>query len=145
MAKSFLYRIFKLGRIPRQLANQLEGEGIQLLDEGLKGSVTYRNFRAPGKYFGWRRLGCIASIVLATTRLVGLRNSRIIIDLPLTDPRIGDMRFLLEKNDILVISFGAGLFQQDWSGDIEYRFRTDQAKLFLEKLLEIQLDLSSRK
>ena len=61
MAKSLLYRLFGAGKIPAPLMSQLNAEGIILFDEGVKGSVTYRNFRAPGKRFSWRRQGFAGS------------------------------------------------------------------------------------
>jgi hypothetical protein len=41
-----------------------------------------------------------------------------------------------EKQDTLLIAFDAGLFNQDWSGKIEYRFRTPLARDFLNRLRE---------
>ncbi|HMF58376.1 MAG TPA: hypothetical protein VK619_18680 [Pyrinomonadaceae bacterium] len=136
MAKSFLYRLFGAGKIPEHLAAQLKGEGILLLDEGVKGSVTYIDFRAPGRYSNWRRQWYTASIALTEVRLMGLRYSQTIIDVPLTDERIRSMQFSLEESDTLLVAFDPALFHKDWSGKIEYRFRTEQAQLFLDKLLE---------
>jgi hypothetical protein len=48
MAKTLLYRLFGVGKISWQLSSTLKVEGIVLLDEGISGSVTYLNFRAPG-------------------------------------------------------------------------------------------------
>ena len=55
MSKSILYRLFGIGKIPEQYAIALKSEGVILFDEGLKGSVTYLDFRAPGKYSNWQR------------------------------------------------------------------------------------------
>jgi hypothetical protein len=64
MAKPLLYRVFGVGKIPAPLMSQLQNEGIILADEGVKGSVTYRNFRAPGRRDSWRRQWFIGSIAL---------------------------------------------------------------------------------
>jgi hypothetical protein len=70
MAKSLLLRLFGVGRIPAALMFQLQSEGIVLLDEGVKASVTYRNFSAPGKRFGWRRQWFAGSIAMTRTLAV---------------------------------------------------------------------------
>lgn len=136
MAKTLLYRLFGVGKIPEQLATQLKEEGILLLDEGIKGSVTYIDFRAPGRYSNWRRQWYTASIALTELRLVALRYSQTIINVPLTDERIRSMQFSLEEGDTLMVAFDPALFHQDWSGKIECRFRTVQAQVFLDKLRE---------
>jgi hypothetical protein len=132
MTKAVLYRLFGLGKIPEPLLAQLESEGILLLDEGIRGSVTYRNFRAPWRYSNWKRQWYTASIGLTGTRLIALRNSTPIINVPLTDQRICQLRLSREGDDTLLVAFDAGLFHDDWSGTIEYRFRTPQAQLFIE-------------
>ena len=53
MRKSLLYTLFRLGRVPREALSVLESEGIVVLEEGLRGSVTLRNFRAPGRYHSY--------------------------------------------------------------------------------------------
>lgn len=135
MAKSLSYRFFGVGKIPVALMSQLKNEGIILLDEGVKGSVTYRNFRRPGSSSSLRRQWYTASIALTKTRLLGLWYSNPIINVPLTDERIHAMRYTLEDNAaVLCVAFDAALFHADWSGTIEYRFRTPEAQHFLELL-----------
>lgn len=136
MAKSLFYRLFGVGKMPAPLVAQLKAEGLLLSDEGIKGSVTYLDFRAPGRYSNWRRQWYTASIALTETRLVGLRFSQTIIDVPLADERLRRMQFSLEESGALLVAFDAGLFHQDWSGKIEYRFRTEQAPAFLNQLRE---------
>lgn len=133
MSKTFAYSLFGIGKIPEQLAVQLKSEGIQLWDEGIRGSTTYSDFRAPGKYSKWKRRWHTASIVLTEVRLVALQYSQAIIDVPLTDERMRSMQFSLE-GDTLLVAFDASLFHSDWSGRIECRFHTIQAKDFLNRL-----------
>ena len=58
------------------------------------------------------------------------------IDVPLTDERLASMRFSVEPPDRLLIAFDAGLFHADWSGKLEYRFRTEQAQQFVDLIRE---------
>lgn len=134
MAKTFLYRLFGFGKIPEDLAAQLKTEGIVLLDEGIKCTVTYRNFRSPRRYAAWKRQWYTASLVLTEARLFALGFSHTIIDVPLEDERLSRVSFSLEANGTLLIAFDAALFHQDWSGRIEYRFRTQYGQAFLDKL-----------
>lgn len=136
MTKTLLYRLFGVGKIPAHLAATLKREGILLLDEGIRGSATYRNFRSPQRYANWKRQWYTASIALTKLRLVGLRYSKPIIDVPLTDERLRSLQFSLEGSDTLRVAFDPALFHDDWSGTVEYRFRTPQAQVFLKLLRE---------
>jgi len=136
MKKTLLYRLFGIGKIPEQYRAALTGEGILLSDEGIKGSVTYRNFRAPGRYSNWKRQWYTASIILTKTRLLAFQYSNPIIDVPLTDERFRRLQFSLENETTLLIAFDASLFHNDWSGTIEYRFKTPHAQAFFDRLRE---------
>jgi len=136
LAKTLLYRLFGLGKIPEQLMSTLRSEGILAFDEGIKGSITYRDFRAPGKYSAWRRQWFTGSIILTQARLVSVISLSQAIDVPLTDERIRSMRFSVEKAGTLLIAFDPGLFHPGWSGTMEYRFRTEEAEAFGQKLRE---------
>src|SRR3954469_18787702 len=134
MAKSLFYRLFGVGKMPAQLAATLKSEGVILLDEGIKGSVTYLNFHAPGRHSDWRRVWFTASIALTQARLVGVQDSNTSINVPLTDERLRKMQFSVEEDGTLLVSFDPALFHTDWSGTMEYRFKTEQAQLFLNQL-----------
>jgi len=136
MAKTILYRFFGVGKIPEQLTAALKREGILLLDEGIRGSATYRNFRAPGRYAGWKRQWYTAAIALTEVLLVALRYAKPIIGYSLADERLRRLQFSLEGNNTLRVAVDPALFHDDWSGTIEYRFRTPRAQIFLDLLRE---------
>ncbi|MDQ3799747.1 MAG: hypothetical protein M3384_09865 [Acidobacteriota bacterium] len=136
MKKTLLYRLFGVGKIPAGARVALESEGVLLSDEGIKGSVTYRNFRSPGRRSNWKRQWYTASIALTKTRLLAFAYSNQIIDVPLADPRFRRLEFSLEAETALLVTFDASLFHADWSGTIEYRFQTPHAQAFLERLRE---------
>lgn len=110
--------------------SQLQPEGIVLFEEDVKGSMTFRNFRSPGRYYSWRKVLITSLIALTKTRLLALKGSSPIIDVPFTDERLRQMKFSLEGEKTLLVAFDANLFQPDWSGEIEYRFKTSQAQRF---------------
>jgi hypothetical protein len=126
VGKALLYRLFGVGRIPKLVGDRLRMEGIVIADEGVAGSVTYRDFRAPGRYSSWRKQAFIGSVVVTNIRLVCLTQSRFAVDVPFTDERIHRLQISCER-DRLLITLDAGLFHDDWSGSIEYRYRTSQA------------------
>jgi hypothetical protein len=134
MAKSILYQLFGLGGFPEQLAITLKDEGMVLSDEGIKGSITSIGFRAPGRRSAWRRQWFTGSIALTKTRLVALQYANLAINVPLTDERLDRLRITAENDETLLISFDPSLFHPDWSGTLEYRFRTPRAKAFQEQL-----------
>ncbi len=73
MAKTLSYRLFGVGKVPRQLSATLQSEGILLLDEGIAGSVTYLDFRAPGRRSNWRRQWFTGAIALTRVRLIAFQ------------------------------------------------------------------------
>jgi hypothetical protein len=114
--------------------SQLQPEGIVLFEEDVKGSMTFRNFRSPGRYDSWRKVLITSLIALTKTRLLALKGSSPIINVPFTDERLRQMKFSLEGEKTLLVAFDANLFQPEWSGEIEYRFKTPRARRFLESL-----------
>lgn len=133
MKKTILYRLFKIGKIPAEYQTALEGEGILLSDEGIKGSVTYLNFRSPNRYANRKRQWYTASIALTKARLLAFSHSSPTIDVSLADERFRHMQFSLEDENTLLVAFDASLFQKDWSGKLEYRFQTPQAQNFFKQ------------
>jgi hypothetical protein len=114
--------------------SQLQPEGIVLFEEDVKGSMTFRNFHSPGRYANWRKVLITSLVALTKTRLLALKGSSPIINVPFTDERLRQMKFSLEGEKTLLVAFDANLFQPEWSGEIEYRFKTSQARRFLESL-----------
>lgn len=134
MSKSFLYHFFGIGKIPKQFQAELQREGVILSDEGIKGSVTYINFRSPNRTTNWKRQWHTASIVLTKTRLLAFQYSHPIINIPYSDQRFRQLNFSLEDPETLLAAFDASLFHNDWSGNIEYRFKTPEAQSFLQHI-----------
>lgn len=137
MKKTLLYRFFGLGKIPAKYGSALRNEGVILADEGLKGTVTLLDFRSPNRIANWKRQWHTASIAMTNARLLAFRYSSPIIDVPFTDARFREISFSVETDGALLVAFDAGLFHNDWSGRIEYRFFTPSAAAFLDQLEQI--------
>ena len=124
----------RAGKVAETYKSRLQPEGIVLFEEDVKGSMTFRNFHSPGSYYSWRKVLITSLITLTNRRLLALKGSSPIVDVPFTDERLRRMKFSLEGEKTLLVAFDANLFQPEWSGEIEYRFKTSQAKRFLELL-----------
>lgn len=130
MLRSLFNDLFGVGRLPPEVMAELQTEGLQYLEEDVRGSADFNNFKRPGRTSAWRRNNITVAIALTRKRLYAARGSRPIINMPLTDPRLHSMRFTLEPENILCISFEAGLFHKDWSGNIRYHLHmTDPQKI----------------
>lgn len=136
MKRSLLYRLFGVGKIPAEIGSMLKLEGIVLSDEGIRSSLTYINFRSPGRRSGWRRVWFAGSVTITNARLIALRSSDRVIDVPFADERFAGLNTSLEGTETLLVNFDASLFHSDWSGILEYRFNTPLAKEMVERLSE---------
>ncbi|MEQ1761951.1 MAG: hypothetical protein ABL984_02270 [Pyrinomonadaceae bacterium] len=138
MAKTLLYRLFGIGKLPPQLVAEFRNEGVLFSDEGIRGTVTYKNFRGGGwRYSNWKRQWFAAAITLTEKRLVAYRLRHPIIDVALDDPRLKQVEFSIEEPETLLLAFDASWFQPNWTGRIEYRFRTPVSLGIAEHLVEL--------
>ena len=128
MMKSLFYKLFGVGKVRESLLSELKSEGIIAWDEGIKSTLTYKNFRAPGRYSNWKRRWFSGAIALTKKRLVLQQYSRAVINLELTDKRFRKIKVSLETEDTLLFEFEPNLFLENSSGEIEWRCRTPHAK-----------------
>lgn len=132
MSKSIFYRLFRAGAVPENAREQIFREGLVLKEEGVCGSLTMRNFRAPGRFHGVKKQWFTGSIVLTEQHLLAFGWKLPVIGLAWNDPRISAMVGVLEKPGELCFSYDASEFDKDWSGQIEIRYRTPLAPNILE-------------
>jgi len=135
MSKTLLHRLFGLGTIPGKYVSTLKGEGIVLIDEGIGGSITLKHFRSPGRRHSWRRSWFTGCLVLTEQTFTAFTLNRPLIFVPLADSRLSGLRCSIEDRDTLLVEYDASLFNENWSGLVECRFKTEKARLFLEQLL----------
>lgn len=132
--KSILYKLFGIGKIKQAFLSELKSESLIASDEGIKGSITYKNFRAPGRYSNWKRRWIVGAIVLTEKRLVLQQYSRPVINILLTDERIQKIKVSLEDQNTLLFEFEPNLFLENSSGEIEWRAKTPQAQKIFDAL-----------
>ena len=134
MEKTLLYRIFKLGKIPKRYAPTLQDEGVILLEEGISITITLKNVKAPGRRHSWKRSWFTGSIAITKQTFAAFTIFRPLIYLPLSRENLAKLNCTLEGRNVLTVRFDASTFNEKWSGEIECKFKTSKAPLFLEKL-----------
>jgi hypothetical protein len=127
--KTILYKLFGIGKIHEPVLSKLKSEEIIASDEGIKSTITYKNFRAPGRYSNWKRRWMTGAIALTKKRLILQQYSQPVINIELTDARFKQIKVSLETEDTLLFEFSPDLFLEYSSGEIEWRCRTPHAKL----------------
>ena len=132
---TWLHRITGLGGLPRSVRRLARSEGVREIAEGVRGSMTTRNFRAPGRANNFRREGFLGSVVITGQRLMAYSWRRRQINIGLDDPALAALEVSVPRPGILLLAFDAGAFQPDWSGRVEFRFHTERAALFREHLV----------
>ena len=131
---NLLYQFFGLGQLPSKYAPTLHQEGIVLLDEGIGGSITLKRYKAPGRRHSWKRSWFVGSLVLTEKTFAAFVFARPMIYVPRDDSRLRALRCSAESGKLLV-AFDASLFNEQASGTVGVRFKTQQAQLFLEHLV----------
>jgi len=134
LKKTFLYRLFGLGSIPKKILPDVEREGIVLMDEGLGGTIILRNFRSPGRISGYSRNWFSGSLAITEKRFWGFTATRPIISVPLDHDKFDQLEISIRDGNVLSVRFDVSHFHEGWRGTTECRFRTEKALLFMERL-----------
>ncbi len=135
-----LYRLLGIGAISKKHRPGLEQEGIVVADEGIGGSLTMRDVKGPGRRYSYKKSLFTGWLVITEKRIIcyafGFRQ----IDIPVNDSRITELQVENPKENILTISFEASVFRPNWSGHMQFKFKTDKAKQFLSCLSGIEVN-----
>jgi len=132
--KSLRNMMLGSGRLPDDLRAASTAEGVEFLEEGLPGSITYRNYRAPGQRTSLRKEATTGAILVTSQRLVVWAGRGKNIDVPLDHPLRAAIDVRLDGPDRICFAYDAGEFSTERSGMIEVRLRTDQAAQVAEIL-----------
>lgn len=132
--KTLFYKLFGFGKVREPLLSELKSQGIVALDEGIRSTITYKNFRAPGRYSNWKRRWFVGAVALTKKRLVLQQYSKPVINIELLDERFQKIKISLETPDTLLFEFEPDLFLENSSGQIEWCARTSQAQVFFDAI-----------
>lgn len=134
MLKTLLRPFLGRGKLPADVRPTLEAEGIHFLEEGLWGTITYRNYRAPRRYSAWRKQAFVGALVLTSKRVMACWGREWLLHITFDHPLLAAVNFSLEKPDCLLAAYDAARFHTDRSGQVEVRFSTPQAGRIMELL-----------
>lgn len=142
MLKAIFHRFLGAGTLPAPIRSALEAEGIDVLEEKIRATITFRNYKAPGRRSSWRREWFAGTLALTARRILAYRGAQPLVDIPYDHPTIKQVRFALEKQDCLCISFEASTFHADRSGMIEVRFFTPQAPSIVTRIHQRRTEIA---
>lgn len=123
--------------LPETERAELTADGLQLLEEGLSGSLTLRHFRARAAFSSWRREPTSGAIAISASRLVvcSFFPSSIRphgnpvfkhIDVPRSGPWRARIAVSADKADRVSFSYELRP-ESGMSGQVQVRLRTPQA------------------
>jgi hypothetical protein len=123
--------MFGSGRVPDHLRATWTSEGLLLLEEGLPGSITRRNWRTGREYASWEKAPISGAIVITRLRVAVCMGQRAgkYVDMPFTHPLRHHLEVAAERQDRVLFAWEASVFDKTKtrSGREELRLRTEQA------------------
>ena len=125
------------GKLKPELRAALESEGLVTLEEGLRGSVRYRRFKAPGRRFNGKVTLERIGLAISEQRLaVYCRSGRVkLIDSAFSDPRLSAVDLVLHNSDTVSIRIDYNRVDvPNVSGEITIKARTPKAASVVEHL-----------
>jgi hypothetical protein len=125
------------GTLKPALRAALESESVALIEEGLPGSITYANFKAPGRRYRGKITGECFGLGISEQRLaLYCRSGRVkLIDQPFTEPRLSALDVSLENEDNVALRIDYDrVAVPKVSGQMTIRARTPNAARVVEEL-----------
>lgn len=125
------------GKLDPEVRAALESEGLVLVEEGLRGSVRYRRFKAPGRRHHGKITGERVALAISEERFVVYcrSGSTALVDSSLTNPRLSNVDVALRGTDAVAIRVDydrAGV--PGVSGEITIVVRTANAPAIVDQL-----------
>jgi hypothetical protein len=110
------------GGLPGSLRKELEAEGLELLEERMKGRVTYRGYVVAGQRPATGDQPTIASLALTPKRLVVRGTQGVMLDAP-----PGPVQSEVKEDGVLVLRYEAGDIYRTRDGSVEMELSTPRA------------------
>ena len=97
MSKSLLFRLLRIGAIPKKLRPVLEAERIVFEDEGMREWLISKNVKGPGKRAINRSEGFTGCLAETEKRIVCLTYQKRQMNISLNDPKVAEIGIGLLK------------------------------------------------
>jgi hypothetical protein len=126
------------GKMDPGVKVELEAEGLVMLEERLRGRISYSHFKAPGKRFHGKVVPLRLALGISEHRLVirgGVGGGQDLVDTPFGDPRWRAVEVSLEDDDRVALRVDydrMGL--PDVSGELTIRAKTPNAPAIVDQL-----------
>ncbi len=128
MSKTLLYRLFRIGRLPRVERDRLASEGPACIVEGIPLTIGWRNFRQGGRHIARHRQSFTGAVALTEKRLRVYSFSKPVLDVALEDPAAAYLSVSCPNRGTLSLDLEAEHFHPGTSGRITYWLLTPQAE-----------------
>jgi len=125
------------GTLKPKLREELESEGLVLIEEGLSGTVRYDHFKAPGKRFHGKVTGERIGLGISEHRLVVFcRSGRAkLINSPFSEPRFKSLDVSLEDGDTIAFHIDYSRIEAPGvEGEITIRAKTPSAANIVDQV-----------
>ena len=126
--KRKLISFFKPSDLPLKTRSFMEGEGLLFAAERIRVTVVYNRFMAKGRNVRHKREVVWGSLAISNKRMVGYVFRKRIIHLSFSEPHIKSVKFSCVNGKVLTMAFDPSIFNQDQSGDMEFRFHFEGAQ-----------------
>jgi hypothetical protein len=123
----YLLRVFGSGRLPQQARHLVAAEESRLSVEAMVGSISHRSLRGSGGNSRGRRRWFLGSLAISAKRVLVYRYGSCLLNVPLSDKRIGAIDFSAETPGVLTIAYDASLFQAGSSDEVQICLHTPEA------------------
>jgi hypothetical protein len=128
MISRFLHRFLGIGKLPSRFLDLGDSERVQLLLEGIPGSVRYQNYTAPGHRHRAKRVWMIASLLITDRRLVICAFSKPVVHMPRGDDLAKQLGITVQEGKALHLSLDASVLSPQHAGQIGLVLKTGHAK-----------------
>ncbi len=125
------------GRLDPKVRAGLESEGLVLVEEGLRGSVRYRRFKAPGRRHHGKVAGERIALAISEERFVVYcrSGSTALVDSSFTNPRLSAVEVTLKGTDSVSIRIDYDRADvPEVSGEITIVVHTPSAAAIVDQL-----------
>lgn len=123
MANPIAGLLFGRGGLSEAVRAELESEGIIHREDGLRGSVSYRHYRAPGMRSNWSKEAIRASFVVTRRRVGVYVRGRPFVNVAFDDPRFSRLDLRVDGASLTIDLDDASVFNDRASGQITTRVR----------------------
>ena len=135
MAKTLLYRFFKVGKLPKPIRVNVSSQDVLIKDEGVNVFIHYHNFETGETKYKSKIVRAVGSICLTNWGIYAGIFSNVAMQISWKDPRVKNIIFE-EKKGKFSMSFNAETFDSNAKGKVEYQFNCKNPQELINIILQ---------